>query len=395
MTGQPSPVRPSPDRAPGRLLAVSPTGLRSGAEVVLRDYLLAATAAGTDVRCLRPEGPFDVELTAAGIAGDRIPELKLPDGPKPIAGLRLLGRVLRGAVQLRRAVRDAEIVVVNSPFALPVVRLARIRPPVAWIVHDVVIRPALARLIRPVRGGVTRAVAVSEAAAAFPRSIRIPTTVVPNGVVVPENGVVPNDTGVPDEPAPAPDAPPIVGINAAITPWKGHRVFLEAMALLPDATAEVMGGSFPKDRAYEQELRARAAEPDLAGRVRFLGHVVDTTAVMRRWTVAVNASIEPEAGPLSVLEAMALGLAVVATDHGGAHEILAPGGCGTLVPPGDATALAAGIRGLLDDPALRAATGAGGRARVLSHYRAEDSARRFLALLTELVSEAAEGTRAP
>ncbi len=392
MTGHPSSERPSPDRAPARLLAVSPTGLRSGAEVALRDYLLAATAAGTDVRCLRPEGPFDVELTAAGIPGGRIPELKLPEGPKAIAALRLLGRVLRGAVQVRRAVRDAEIVVVNSPFALPVVRLARIRPPVAWIVHDVFIRPALARLIHAVRRGVTCAVAVSEAAAVFPRSIRIPTTVVPNGVVIPENAVVP---ALHDAPAPAPDAPPIVGINAAITPWKGHRVFLEAMALLPDATAEVMGGAFPKDRAYEQELRARAAEPDLAGRVRFLGHVVDTTTVMRRWTVAVNASVEPEAGPLSVLEAMALGLAVVATDHGGAHEILAPGGCGTLVQPGDAAALAAGIRGLLDDPALRAAMGAGGRVRVLSHYRAEDSARRFLALLTELVTETAEGTRAP
>jgi glycosyltransferase involved in cell wall biosynthesis len=385
MTGRPTPERPSPDRAPARLLAVSPTGLRSGAEVVLRDYLLAAAAAGTDVRCLRPEGPFDVELTAVGIPGGRIPELKLPDGPKPLAALRLLGRVLRGAVQLRRAVRDAEVVVVNSPFALPIVRLARVRPPVVWIVHDVFIRPTLARLIRPVRGGVTRAVAVSEAAAVFPRSIRIPTTVVPNGVLVPDE----------PEPAPETDAPPIVGINAAITPWKGHRVFLEAMARLPDATAEVMGGAFPKDRAYEQELRARAAEPDLAGRVRFLGHVADPATVMRRWTVAVNASVEPEAGPLSVLEAMALGLAVVATDHGGAHEILAPGGCGTLVPPGDAAALAAGIRGLLDDPAARAATGASGRARVLAHYRAEVSARRFLALLATLVAEAAAGTRAP
>ena len=371
--------------APARLLAVSPTGLRSGAEVVLRDYLLAAAAAGTDVRCLRPEGPFDVELTAAGVPGGRIPELKLPDGPKPIAALRLLGRVLRGAVQLRRAVRDAEVVVVNSPFALPVVRLAHVRPPVAWIVHDVFIRPSLARLIRPVRGGVTRAVAVSEAAAVFPRSIRIPTSVVPNGVAVP------------DEPAPGaePDAPPIIGINAAITPWKGHRVFLDAVAMLPDARAEVMGGAFPKDQAYEQELRERAARPDLAGRVRFLGHVADTGAVMRRWTIAVNASVEPEAGPLSVLEAMALGLPVVATDHGGAHEILAPGGCGVLVPPGDAAELAAGIRRLLDDPADRTATGASGRARVHAHYRAEDSARRFLDLLATLVAEAAVGTRAP
>jgi glycosyltransferase involved in cell wall biosynthesis len=376
---------PSPREAPARLLAVSPTGLRSGAEVVLRDYLVAAVAAGTDVRCLRPEGPFDVELTAAGIPGGRIPELKLPDGPRPVAALRLLGRVLRGTVQLRRAIRDAEIVLVNSPFALPVVRLARVRPPVAWIVHDVYIRPTLARLILPVKGAVTRAVAVSEAAATFPRSIGIPTSVVANGVAVP------------DRPAPAPDpaAPPIVGINAAITPWKGHRVFLDAMATVPEATVEVMGGAFPKDHGYEQELRSRADEPDLAGRVRFLGHVADPAAVMRRWTVAVNASVEPEAGPLSVLEAIALGIAVVATDHGGAHEILAPEGCGVLVTPGDPAALAAGVRALLDDPAGRAATGAGGRERVIAHYRAEHSARRFLALLAGLVAEATVDTMAP
>jgi glycosyltransferase involved in cell wall biosynthesis len=374
---------PAPADAPARLLAVSPTGLRSGAEVVLRDYLLAAEAAGTDVRCVRPPGPFDAELTAAGIPGGRIPELKLPEGPRPLAAVRLLGRVVRGAVQLRRAVGDAEVVVVNSPFALPVVRLARVRPPVVWIVHDVFIRPSLARLIRPVRRAVTRAVAVSEAAAVFPRSIGVPTSVVANGVAVP------------DEPAaaPAPGAPPIVGINAAITPWKGHRVFLEAMAMLPEATAEVMGGAFPKDRAYEQELRARAAAPDLAGRVRFLGHVADTAAVMRRWTVAVNASVEPEAGPLSVLEAMALGLAVVATDHGGAREILATGGCGVLVAPGDAAALAAAVRGLLEDPDARAATGAGGRERVVTRYRAEDSARRFLAMLASVAATSTSDTR--
>jgi glycosyltransferase involved in cell wall biosynthesis len=85
--------------------------------------------------------------------------------------------------------------------------------------------------------------------------------------------------------------------------------------------------------------------------VRFLGHV-DPESALRRWDVLVSASVSPEAGPLSVLEAMSYGVPVVGTDHGGTTEFLRDG-AGLLVAPDDAAAMAAAIDTLLRDDRLR------------------------------------------
>ncbi|MDQ1466905.1 MAG: hypothetical protein QOH10_1320, partial [Actinomycetota bacterium] len=128
----------------------------------------------------------------------------------------------------------------------------------------------------------------------------------------------------------------------------------------------------------------RASEPDLAGRVRFLGHVADPLARLRQWSVAVSASIDPEAGPLTALEAMSVGVPFVATDHGGVTEVL--GDAGLLVPPGDIDALAAAISRLLDDDELRARCHAAGpQAIVARHLTVADQRREVLSILDELV----------
>jgi glycosyltransferase involved in cell wall biosynthesis len=119
----------------------------------------------------------------------------------------------------------------------------------------------------------------------------------------------------------------------------------------PDVSVELVGGTFPKDAPYRDALVRRSREPDLAGRVRLLGQVDDPVDRMRRWTVAVVPSVEPEAGPLVLLEAMSIGVPVVATDHGGPAEVL--GEAGLLVPPRDPEAMAEAIAALLDDGALR------------------------------------------
>jgi glycosyltransferase involved in cell wall biosynthesis len=118
-----------------------------------------------------------------------------------------------------------------------------------------------------------------------------------------------------------------------------------------EVVLELAGGAFPKDAEYVASLRRRAAQPDLAGRVRFLGHLDDPVEQMRQWWVVVTPSVDPEAGPLVVLEAMSIGVPVVATNHGGPVEVV--GQAGLLVPPGDPEALAGAIRALLEDPALR------------------------------------------
>ena len=86
-----------------------------------------------------------------------------------------------------------------------------------------------------------------------------------------------------------------------------------------------------------------------------------------------------DAFPLVVLEAMILGVPVVAFDVGGVAEQV--GGAGILVPAGDRDGLEAAVRKLVDDPALRKRLGLAGQARVTELYGIEDFDRRVVELI--------------
>jgi glycosyltransferase involved in cell wall biosynthesis len=336
--------------SPTRIVAVSHTGLFSGAEAVLARVLEAAADEGWPVVCLTPAGPLSERLQRHGIATRPLPELKLPGGPR-LWGLAVLGlRSAVAALRLRRQARRADLVLVNGVLALPALRLAHPRPPAAWLVHDVIHRRDWRRLLGACAGAPDEAIAVSEAAAAPVRDAGIPVRVVRHGVRWPV------------EPTSGPHEPPIVGCIALLTSWKGHDVLLEAVARLPAVELELVGGTFPKDAAYAERLRVRASEPDLAGRVRFLGHVDDVLARARTWRVGVSASVDPEAGPLSILEYMSVGVPTVATAHGGSLELV--GSAGVLVPPGDPGALAEAIGRLVTDGELWRTCSAAGPATI-------------------------------
>ncbi len=350
-----------------RLVALSHTGLHSGAERVLGRLLTAARDAGWDVCCVVPPGPFADALAADGVTVVPGRDLKLGGGPRPLAALLLLLRGLRAARLLRRM--PADVVVVNGLLGLPAVRAARLRPPVVWLVHDVVQRRSWKALLTAVAPAVDLAVAVSDAAAAPLRQAGLTVRVVRNG------------TAWPVEPAAPEAAPDVVGCVGLLTPWKGQDVLLEAVAGLPGVVVELAGGTFPKDAAYAERLAERAGRADLAGRVRLLGAVPDVHDRLRRWAVAVSPSTEPDPAPLAVLEAMSVGVPVVATDHGGPREYL--GEAGVLVPPGDAAALRAALAGLLADPPERARRGAVARARVAQHYRVQDRTAELLDVVAQ------------
>src|SRR5581483_10833323 len=102
-------------------------------------------------------------------------------------------------------------------------------------------------------------------------------------------------------------------------------------------------------------VEARASELGLNGPVRFLGSLPreDVLALMRGADAALLSSAW-ENFPHTLVEALAVGTPAIATRVGGVPEIVTDGENGLLVPPGDATALAAAIRRFLDDDALRA-----------------------------------------
>jgi GT2 family glycosyltransferase/glycosyltransferase involved in cell wall biosynthesis len=373
---RPSTARPVRHlRASPRLLAIAGSGWYAGAEMVLLRDLDAARAAGWSVRVACAPGPLVDQLSRLNIPYTRFPQLKPRGGNRAVSLVGVFFRGLAGALRLRTLARDADVVLVNGVNALLPLRLARLRVPSIYYVHDVVVRGDRLAMLRFGAPAIDLAIAVSEAAAQPVRDAGAPAAVVRNG------------TAWPVAPAPvvAP-SPPVVGCAGVLTPLKGQDLLLEAVARLTrdDVVVELIGGTLPSDAAFEAKLRRRAAEPDLAGRVRFLGYVPQPLDRMRTWSIGVSASIEPESGPMTALEAMSIGLPFVATRHGGVVEVLHD--AGLLVSPGDADGLAHALDRLLDDEELRRRCHeAGPRLFLEQHLTMADHQRHVLALLDRVL----------
>lgn len=153
------------------------------------------------------------------------------------------------------------------------------------------------------------------------------------------------------------DDVPLVGVLGRIDTWKGLDVVLDAVGPLQQARPHlqlvVAGGTVPGKEAFAQRLAERARH--IRG-VTWLGAEDDAGALVADLDVLVQASTEPEPFGLAVVEALACGVPVVATDAGGPVEILAAAapGAGRLVPPNDAGALAEAVLALL--PASQSST---------------------------------------
>lgn len=186
--------------------------------------------------------------------------------------------------------------------------------------------------------------AVSEAAAAAMRESGIPAArsrVVFNGIPVaafrPRAG---SDHG---------EGPRLViGCVARLVPVKRIDVLIDAVATLDDLSVELV---VVGDGPLRGELERRAAAK-LSGRVRFLGQRDDVGAELAGFDIFALTS-DREGMPLAILEAAAAGLPVVATRAPGSVEAVVEGETGILAPTGDAAAVAAGLRRLVGDPALR------------------------------------------
>ncbi len=161
---------------------------------------------------------------------------------------------------------------------------------------------------------------------------------------------------------PAGTAPVTVGYVGRLAPHKGVDVLLDAVAQDHRLHVRVAGGG-----PQEAELRARAAAPDLAGRVTFAGHLgQDELADFYRGLDVLAVPSVPTDGWLEqfcrvAVEAMASGVVVVASASGALPEVV--GDAGLLVPPGDRTALATALATVRDDPDRAAALRARGLER--------------------------------
>jgi glycosyltransferase involved in cell wall biosynthesis len=133
------------------------------------------------------------------------------------------------------------------------------------------------------------------------------------------------------------------------------------------------------DGPERPRLVSEIARLGLDGAVELLGTRGDVHELLAAADVFVLSS-ESEGMPMSVLEAMAAGLPVVASAVGGVPEVVRDGETGALVPPRDPVALAEAIRLLVADPALRQRFGDAGRRRVEREFAVADFRRAHLEL---------------
>jgi glycosyltransferase involved in cell wall biosynthesis len=154
----------------------------------------------------------------------------------------------------------------------------------------------------------------------------------------------------------------VVGVVANFISYKGHECFLAAWRRVhtayPQAVAILVGDGRTRER-----IERLADEMQLTGSVRFLGNRLDMPMVLAAIDILVHPS-EQEGFSNAILEGMAAGRPVIATDVGGNAEAVVHEGTGLLVPSGDPAALAAAIERLFAHPEVARAFGAAGRERV-------------------------------
>jgi glycosyltransferase involved in cell wall biosynthesis len=181
------------------------------------------------------------------------------------------------------------------------------------------------------------------------------------------------------------DATPLVGIVGRLVHIKAHEVFLEAAArvarVLPDCGFLIVG-----DGERRAELRDQAAALGLGLQVRFLGWRRDLDRIYADLDLVALTS-HNEGSPLSLIEAMAAGRAVVATRVGGVPNLVEDGVSGVLVPPGDPAALSGAMTALLSDAGRREALGQAGRKRVATVFGADRLLRDMDRLYEKLLEE--------
>jgi glycosyltransferase involved in cell wall biosynthesis len=158
---------------------------------------------------------------------------------------------------------------------------------------------------------------------------------------------------------------------AELHPRKGHKHLIEAFQRL-QAEYPMLHLLLVGTGPLENELKSHYGSNQ---NIHFLGWRTDVTALLRISDLFVLSSLR-EAFGLSILEAMACGVPVVATTTGGAKDIVENGKSGLLVPPGDSTILAEAIRTLLNNPGQRADLAKNGLERVKTHFTAEKMAER-------------------
>ncbi len=311
--------------------------------------------------------------TAQQEAGHRVSVLALRAGPLEqeaadrsirakvlSSGTGRLGRSLE-ALRFFRAERPY-IVHVHNPTSLQYAVLSKLVSRAAIVVTIHGDQDTHARLGSSIEWGLTSAAVIVSHAAG--RTLRLPARA--GRLIVVHNGIAAADANEKhraDTRAELSAGDSCVGIMVArIDGRKGHGTLLNSLRALDDLGSTfkvwIVGDGSERTAAESQAARLGLGQD----RVRFLGRRSDIDRLLNAADVFLLPS-DIEGLPLSILEAMAHGLPIVASNVGGIPEIIEHDISGWLVPAGDHAALAAAIRRMATDPVLRRRLGDAARER--------------------------------
>jgi glycosyltransferase involved in cell wall biosynthesis len=380
------------------VLVVHSTSDLYGASRVLLMSVTAMTAAGIrPIVVVSGEGPLTEELRRRGV---QVEILSLAVIRRKYMNLRgMLGRTRRFLVAWHRLARlvdehDVGLIYTNTAAVWVGAWVARrkgIRH--LWHIHEIVVEPSWFRAVLHgyVRRTADMVVCVSRAVLDHLRGS------------VPEERLHLLYNGI--DPTPFVEAAHdlraelglhpqsvVIGMVGRVHPWKGQTYLLDtARHLVPrheNLQFILAGDVFPGNEYLHDELNVTVREHGLAGHVSFLGQRDDIPLVLSGIDIFLLPSVLPDPLPTTVLEAMASGLPVVATAHGGACEMVVHGETGYLVPWDDAAAVASALEALIQAPELRERLGRAGRERV----REEFSQEAFLVGMSTLILSAMEAS---
>lgn len=384
------PTAPEDRRSSGRrpaVLQIVPSLVSGGAERGTVEVAAALSAAGWCAYVASSGGPLEGDIARAGAT-----HLTLPLASKNPLVMR------RNAAALERAIRRLGIDIVH----------ARSRAPAwsAWSAANAADRhfvttfhnaygagSALKRRYNSVMARGERVIAISEFVAEHAARVygvgadRLRT--IPRGVDL--DLFDPQRVGGERIASLArqwrlPEGAPVVMLPGRLTRWKGGLDLIAATAVLGRRDICVVLVGAEQRRGFRRELEAATRRHPLAGLFRIVEHCADMPAAYMLADVVVSASRDPEGFGRVVVEAQAMGRPVVATDHGGARETIAPGETGWLAPARDPAALAAAIGAALAlAPDERGLLARRARAHIAARFTTEAMCARTIAVYEELL----------
>jgi glycosyltransferase involved in cell wall biosynthesis len=377
-----------------KILYIDQTGQLGGGELSLFDWLRICPGDARVV--LFEDGPFRPMLEEIGIPVEVLPLAGLKEVRRE-SGLLKLVSTLPALLSLRKrlaeAAQQADLLYANSQKAFFLAAFARRDgQPLVWHLRDILtgehFSPILRRIAVATGNRFANAIIVNSkatadafvAAGGRPDKLRE----VPDGVSALPFDEVDLDTVTRLRKEVCPPGKILVGVFGRLAEWKGQHVLLEAVVRLPDVHVCVVGDALFGEQLYAKTLQDRAARPDLAKRVSFLGFRRDIPALMKCMDIVVHTSIVAEPLGRVILEGMLARKPVIATRAGGAAEIVAHRENGLLVTPGSVTELFNAIELLCNDRKLSQELALAGRIRAQSAYSMETMADRVKQVLYEL-----------